>query len=54
LVLLVIVIQLAYEPPEKWLHPPDLGASDVLAFLTHLATLENVAAATQNQSFLAG
>src|SRR6185295_2191586 len=36
----------------KWLHPRDLGASDVVAFLTHLAKVEHVAAATQNQAFL--
>ena len=38
----------------KWLHPRDLGASDVVAFLTHLATMEHVAAATQNQALRVG
>ena len=35
----------------KWRHPRDLGATDIVAFLTHLATVEHVAAATQNQAF---
>jgi hypothetical protein len=38
----------------KWRHPRDLGASDVVAFLTHLATVEHVAAATQNQALRVG
>ena len=42
------------ESAGKWLHPRDLGASDIVAFLTHLAKLEHVAAATQNQAFLIG
>lgn len=33
-----------------WVHPRDLGAADVVAFLNHLANTENVAAATQNQA----
>ena len=33
-----------------WRHPRDLGAADVVAFLNHLANVENVAAATQNQA----
>ena len=33
-----------------WKHPRDLGAADVVAFLNHLANVENVAAATQNQA----
>ena len=31
-------------------HPREMGASEVRAFLTHLATERNVAAATQNQA----
>ena len=38
----------------KWLHPRDLGTSDVVAFLSHLATVEHVAAATQNQALRVG
>lgn len=34
-------------------HPQDLGASHLEAFLTHLATEENVAASTQNQALAA-
>jgi len=34
-------------------HPATLGASEVTAFLTHLATERNVAAATQNQALAA-
>src|SRR3569623_2404624 len=34
-------------------HPRDLGASEVEAFLTHLAVEGNVAAATQNQALSA-
>ena len=33
-----------------WRHPRDLGAADVVAFLNHLANVENVAAGTQNQA----
>ena len=33
-----------------WRHPRELGPSDVVAFLNHLANVENVAAATQNQA----
>ncbi len=33
-----------------WRHPRDLGASDVEAFLTHLAVERRVAASTQNQA----
>ena len=33
-----------------WRHPRDLGATEVVAFLNHLASAENVAAATQNQA----
>ena len=33
-----------------WRHPRDLGAAEVAAFLTHLATDLNVAASTQNQA----
>ena len=38
----------------KWRHLRDLGTSDVVAFLTHLATVEHVAAATQNQALRVG
>ena len=38
----------------KRLHPRDLGATDVVAFLTHLATVEHVAAGTQNQALRVG
>ncbi len=31
-------------------HPAEMGAAEVEAFLTHLATAENVAASTQNQA----
>jgi integron integrase len=34
-------------------HPKDMGVPEIEAFLTHLATVENVAAATQNQAFSA-
>ena len=34
-------------------HPAEMGAPEVSAFLTHLATVENVAAATQNQALAA-
>ena len=33
-----------------WRHPRDLGAAEVVAFLNHLAKVENVAAVTQNQA----
>ena len=33
-----------------WRHPRDLGPSDVVAFLNHLANVESVAAGTQNQA----
>jgi integron integrase len=33
-----------------WIHPRELGAADVVAFLNHLATVECVAAGTQNQA----
>jgi integron integrase len=33
-----------------WKHPRDLGAAEVVAFLNHLANVENVAAGTQNQA----
>jgi integron integrase len=32
-------------------HPIDMGVPEIEAFLTHLATKENVAASTQNQAF---
>jgi hypothetical protein len=33
-----------------WQHPRELGATDVGTFLNHLANVEHVAAATQNQA----
>jgi len=33
-----------------WIHPRELGPSDVVAFLNHLANGEHVAAGTQNQA----
>ena len=33
-----------------WRHPRGLGPSEVVAFLTHLANVESVAAGTQNQA----
>ena len=33
-----------------WIHPRELGAADVVAFLNHLANVESVAAGTQNQA----
>ena len=38
----------------KWRHPQDLGTTEVVAFLSHLATVEHVAAATQNQALRVG
>ena len=38
------------ERGKKWIHPRDLGAADVVAFLNHLANVEHVAAGTQNQA----
>jgi Phage integrase, N-terminal SAM-like domain len=34
-------------------HPRDMGAAEVAAFLSHLATEQNVAASTQNQALSA-
>ncbi len=34
-------------------HPQEMGAEEVKAFLSHLATQMNVAASTQNQAFSA-
>ncbi len=34
-------------------HPKDMGAAEIEAFLTHLATVRNVSASTQNQAFSA-
>jgi integron integrase len=34
-------------------HPREMGAEEVTAFLTHLATVRNVAASTQNQALAA-
>src|SRR6185436_7788110 len=33
-----------------WKHPREMGAPEVVAFLSHLATVEHVAGATQNQA----
>ena len=33
-----------------WIHPRELGPTDVVAFLNHLASIEHVAAGTQNQA----
>ena len=33
-----------------WRHPREMGATEVVAFLNHLANVERVAAATQNQA----
>ena len=33
-----------------WKHPREMGAAEVVAFLNHLANVESVAAATQNQA----
>jgi Phage integrase, N-terminal SAM-like domain len=33
-----------------WRHPREMGAVEVVAFLSHLANKENVSAATQNQA----
>jgi integron integrase len=33
-----------------WRHPREMGAAEVVAFLNHLAEVEHVAAATQNQA----
>jgi hypothetical protein len=33
-----------------WRHPREMGAAEVVAFLNHLAGVEHVAAATQNQA----
>jgi integrase len=38
------------ERGKKWIHPRDLGATDVVEFLNHLASVECVAAGTQNQA----
>ena len=34
----------------QWRHPRELGVAEVVAFLNHLANVEHVAAATQNQA----
>ena len=36
--------------PGSWRHPRDMGASEVAAFLSHLAVAGDVAASTQNQA----
>ncbi|MBK9138198.1 MAG: phage integrase N-terminal SAM-like domain-containing protein [Verrucomicrobia bacterium] len=36
--------------PEAWRHPREMGAAEVTAFLTHLATAGRVSASTQNQA----
>jgi integron integrase len=39
--------------PAAWRHPRELGATEVVAFLTHLATAGRVSASTQNQALSA-
>lgn len=34
----------------KWTHPKEMGAAEIVAFLSHLAGAQHVAAATQNQA----
>ena len=38
------------EGPAAWRHPKELGAAEVAAYLTHLATAGQVSASTQNQA----
>jgi hypothetical protein len=38
------------EREKQWRHPRELGAAEVRAYLSHLASEKNVAAATQNQA----
>ena len=38
------------ERERKWRHPRELGLAEVQAFLTHLATVQDAAVATQNQA----
>ena len=38
------------EREKRWRHPRDMGAAEVQAYLSHLATERQVAAATQNQA----
>ncbi len=38
-------------PSRGWRHPREMGAAQVAAFLTHLASRRDVAAATQKQAF---
>ncbi len=35
----------------NWRHPRELGAAEVQAYLSHLASVKDVAKATQNQAF---
>jgi integron integrase len=37
-------------PNQGWRHPRELGAAEVAAYLSHLATAQKVSAATQNQA----
>jgi integron integrase len=37
-------------PQKGWRHPREMGAVEVVAFLTHLAVARNVTASTQNQA----
>jgi hypothetical protein len=37
----------------RWVHPTEMGNSEINAFLTHLAVDGQVAASTQNQAFSA-
>ena len=38
------------EQTGEWKHPSKMGAPEIVAFLSHLANVENVAGATQNQA----
>jgi len=37
----------------RWIHPCEMGKPEIESFLTHLATVRNVSASTQNQAFSA-
>jgi hypothetical protein len=37
----------------KWVHPSEIGSSEIAESLTHLAVHRRVAASTQNQAFSA-
>jgi hypothetical protein len=40
-----------WEQAGKWKHPREMGTSEIMTFLSHLATADHVAGATQNQVF---